>query len=33
METLLNELFTLDDQQQIEKIITDYANDNDIKIT
>ena len=33
MEILLNELFTLDDQQQIEKIITDYTNDNDIKIT
>ena len=33
IEILLKELFNLDDQQQNEKIITNYANSNDITIT
>ena len=33
IETLLNELFVLDDQQTIEATIRKYANDNNISIT
>ena len=33
VETLLNELFTLDDQNKNEKKILDYADRIDVKIT
>ena len=33
IQIFFNKLFTLDDQQQNEKIITDYAKNNDIRIT
>ena len=33
IEALLNELFVLDEQQQNEATITEYANEHDITIT
>ena len=33
IETLLNELFVLDDQEQSEAAINEYVNDRDITIT
>ena len=33
IETLLNQLFVLDDQEQNEATINEYANDRDITIT
>ena len=33
IETLLNELFVLDDQEQSEATINEYVNDRDITIT
>ena len=33
IEVLLNELFVLDEQQQNEATITEYANEHDITIT
>ena len=33
IEILLNELFVLDDQQQNEKIINKYADENDLTVT